>query len=107
MPSCSRTGSGMATRTLRTAAGRRVTVMGRPHGVKDVRTRVRDTAPGVLRMRLRPEEERPIFGAVLGHALVVVSDAHLGVAPPDVEGRLLAFLEAVPTLGDCLLLNGD
>jgi UDP-2,3-diacylglucosamine hydrolase len=58
-------------------------------------------------MRLRPEGERPIFGAVLGHALVVVSDAHLGVAPPDVEERLLAFLEAVPTLGDCLLLNGD
>ena len=58
-------------------------------------------------MRLRPEGERSIFGAVLGHALVVVSDAHLGVAPPDVEERLLAFLEAVPTLGDCLLLNGD
>jgi UDP-2,3-diacylglucosamine hydrolase len=50
---------------------------------------------------------RPIFGAVLGHALVVVSDAHLGVAPPDVEEALLSFLEAVPTLGDCLLVNGD
>jgi hypothetical protein len=36
---------------------------------------------------------------VLGHALVVVSDAHLGVAPPDVEERLLVFLEAVPALG--------
>jgi UDP-2,3-diacylglucosamine hydrolase len=58
-------------------------------------------------MRLRPEGRRSIFGAVLGHALVVVSDAHLGVAPPDVEERLLAFLEAVPTLGDCLLVNGD
>jgi UDP-2,3-diacylglucosamine hydrolase len=58
-------------------------------------------------MRLRPEGERPIFGAVLGHALVVVSDAHLGGVPPDVEERLLAFLEGVPTLGDCLLLNGD
>jgi UDP-2,3-diacylglucosamine hydrolase len=44
---------------------------------------------------------------VLGHALVVVSDAHLGVAPPDVEESLLAFLEAVPSLGDCLLVNGD
>jgi UDP-2,3-diacylglucosamine hydrolase len=49
----------------------------------------------------------PIFGAVLGHALVVVSDAHLGVAPPDVEEALLSFLDAVPTLGDCLLVNGD
>jgi UDP-2,3-diacylglucosamine hydrolase len=44
---------------------------------------------------------------VLGHALVVVSDAHLGAAPPAVEEALLAFLEAVPTLGDCLLVNGD
>ena len=49
----------------------------------------------------------PIFGAVLGHALVVVSDAHLGVTPPQVEEALLAFLEAVPTLGDSLLVNGD
>lgn len=44
---------------------------------------------------------------MLGHALVAVSDAHLGVTPPAVEERLLAFLDAVPTLGDCLLLNGD
>ena len=44
---------------------------------------------------------------MLGHALVVVSDAHLGVAPPAVEEALLAFLEAVPGLGDCLLVNGD
>ena len=44
---------------------------------------------------------------MLGHALVVVSDAHLGVAPPDVEEALLSFLDAVPTMGDCLLVNGD
>jgi UDP-2,3-diacylglucosamine hydrolase len=44
---------------------------------------------------------------VLGHTLVVVSDAHLGVAPPAVEEALLAFLDAVPELGDCLLINGD
>jgi UDP-2,3-diacylglucosamine hydrolase len=49
----------------------------------------------------------PIFGAVLGHALVIVSDAHLGVAPPAAEAALLSFLEAVPDLGDCLLVNGD
>ena len=44
---------------------------------------------------------------MLGHTLVVVSDAHLGVAPPGVEAALLSFLEAVPDLGDCLLVNGD
>jgi UDP-2,3-diacylglucosamine hydrolase len=44
---------------------------------------------------------------VLGHALVIVYDAHLGVAPPSVEEALLSFLEAVPGLGDCLLVNGD
>jgi UDP-2,3-diacylglucosamine hydrolase len=48
-----------------------------------------------------------IFGAVLGSRLVVVSDAHLGVTPPAVEEAFLAFLDAVPGLGDCLLVNGD
>jgi UDP-2,3-diacylglucosamine hydrolase len=52
-------------------------------------------------------EGKPIFGAVLGHTLVVVSDAHLGVAPPQIEEALLEFLDAVPGLGDCLLINGD
>ena len=51
--------------------------------------------------------ERIIFGAVLGRALVVVSDAHLGATPPSVEERFLAFLDAVPDFGDCLLVNGD
>jgi UDP-2,3-diacylglucosamine hydrolase len=58
-------------------------------------------------VRLPRTSERIIFGAVLGHALVVVSDAHLGVTPPAVESALLAFLDAVPDLGDCLLINGD
>jgi UDP-2,3-diacylglucosamine hydrolase len=44
---------------------------------------------------------------VLGHTLVIVSDAHLGVMPPAVEEALLEFLDVVPTLGDCLLVNGD
>ena len=44
---------------------------------------------------------------MLGHTLVVVSDAHLGVAPPAIEEALLEFLDVVPTLGDCLLVNGD
>lgn len=38
---------------------------------------------------------------------MIVSDAHIGAAPADVEDALLAFLDAVPSLGDCLLLNGD
>ncbi len=44
---------------------------------------------------------------MLGHTLIVVSDAHLGVAPPGTEEALLDFLGACPTLGDCLLINGD
>ena len=56
---------------------------------------------------LRSRRGRSIFGAVLGHTLVVVSDAHLGVAPPATEEALLEFLDAVPSLGDCLLINGD
>jgi UDP-2,3-diacylglucosamine hydrolase len=44
---------------------------------------------------------------VPGSTLVIVSDAHLGVTPPAVEEALLAFLDAVPALGDSLLLNGD
>ncbi|NOT09212.1 MAG: UDP-2,3-diacylglucosamine diphosphatase [Gemmatimonadales bacterium] len=39
--------------------------------------------------------------------LVIVSDAHLGSVPPKVEEAFLAFLDAVPTLGDSLLINGD
>jgi UDP-2,3-diacylglucosamine hydrolase len=56
---------------------------------------------------LRSPAERPIFAAVPGPTLVVVSDAHLGVTPPPVEAALLGFLETVPALGDCLLVNGD
>jgi len=44
---------------------------------------------------------------VPGPTLIVVADAHLGVTPPAVEAALLDFLETVPTLGDCLLINGD
>lgn len=39
--------------------------------------------------------------------LVVVSDAHLGAVPRSVEDALLGFLDAVPSLGDSLLINGD
>jgi UDP-2,3-diacylglucosamine hydrolase len=44
---------------------------------------------------------------VLGETLVVVADAHLGYAAPAAEAALLEFLDVVPTLGDCLLINGD
>lgn len=50
---------------------------------------------------------RPIFGPVLGHTIVVVSDAHLGATPPAVEEAMLAFLDAAPSLGDSVLVNGD
>jgi len=39
--------------------------------------------------------------------LVIVSDAHLGAAPARTEEALEAFLDAVPALGDALLVNGD
>lgn len=44
---------------------------------------------------------------MLGTQLVVVSDAHLGAASPEDSAAFLDFLETVPTLGDCLLVNGD
>jgi UDP-2,3-diacylglucosamine hydrolase len=44
---------------------------------------------------------------VPGQTLVIVSDAHIGAAPAQVEAALLDFLDAVPALGDSLLINGD
>lgn len=44
---------------------------------------------------------------MIGQRLVVVADAHLGSAPPADEEAFLAFLDAVPSLGDSLLLAGD
>ena len=39
--------------------------------------------------------------------VLVVADAHLGQVAPEVEATFHAFLEAVPGLGDALLINGD
>jgi UDP-2,3-diacylglucosamine hydrolase len=64
-------------------------------------------SPTFSRLRLPRRAEPSIFGAVLGETLVVVADAHLGVTPPVTEEALLSFLETVPDLGDCLLVNGD
>ena len=44
---------------------------------------------------------------VQGQRLVVVCDAHLGAGSPAAEAGFLAFLDAVPSLGDMLLVNGD
>ena len=56
---------------------------------------------------MRLQAVRPYLCAVLGHTLIVVSDAHLGVAAPAIEEALLDFLDASPGMGDCLLVNGD
>ncbi len=68
--------------------------------------------PGIVRKvkpgnRLRAATEAAIFGAVLGQRLLVVSDAHLGRGTSETEEAFLAFLAAAPSLGDCLLINGD
>jgi UDP-2,3-diacylglucosamine hydrolase len=39
--------------------------------------------------------------------LVLVGDAHLGRRSPDAERAFLAFLNAVPSLGDGLVVTGD
>jgi UDP-2,3-diacylglucosamine hydrolase len=44
---------------------------------------------------------------VLGTTVVTVADAHLGAAPPGATDAFLRFVEAVPSLGDALLINGD
>ncbi|MEZ4456544.1 MAG: UDP-2,3-diacylglucosamine diphosphatase [Gemmatimonadales bacterium] len=44
---------------------------------------------------------------MLGTRLVVVADAHLGAGAPSDEEAFLDFVAAVPSLGDCLLINGD
>lgn len=44
---------------------------------------------------------------MIGHRLIVVADAHLGAASASDEEAFLAFLDAVPSLGDSLLLGGD
>lgn len=44
---------------------------------------------------------------MIGQRLVVVADAHLGAGDAGSEEAFLAFLDAVPSLGDSLLLAGD
>jgi len=56
---------------------------------------------------LARQQQGFLSSVVFGQRLLVLSDAHVGATPPEVEESLLAFLERAPTLGDCLLLNGD
>ena len=44
---------------------------------------------------------------MIGYRLVVAADAHLSAATAASEAAFLAFLDAVPALGDSLLLAGD
>lgn len=56
---------------------------------------------------MRPCSGAPYSSPVFGSRLLVLSDAHVGATPPEVEEALLAFLDRAHTLGDALLLNGD
>jgi UDP-2,3-diacylglucosamine hydrolase len=57
--------------------------------------------------RLQRRGPPPTLGPVQGSRVVVVADAHLGQVPPATAAAFHAFLDAVPTLGDALLINGD
>jgi UDP-2,3-diacylglucosamine hydrolase len=58
---------------------------------------------------LRLALEIPRLGAVSAapSRVVVVADAHLGQAAPAVTTAFVSFLNAVPSLGDALLIDGD
>jgi UDP-2,3-diacylglucosamine hydrolase len=44
---------------------------------------------------------------MLPHAAVIVSDAHIGYAPPDTVAAFHRFLRSVPELANHLVINGD
>lgn len=64
-------------------------------------------------MRLPAWFQLPKLGAVpdafapAATRVVVVADAHLGQVPRTVETAFHRFLDAVPDLGDALVINGD
>lgn len=66
---------------------------------------VKGTVPGMSRLRCLGGRFYP--SAMNAEQLVIVQDAHLGAAGPDVEQAMMAFLDRVPSLGDALLVNGD
>jgi UDP-2,3-diacylglucosamine hydrolase len=55
----------------------------------------------------RPPAGPPYLRPVHCQRLVVVGDAHLGRTTAQAEAAFLAFLDAVPQLGDGLLITGD
>jgi UDP-2,3-diacylglucosamine hydrolase len=44
---------------------------------------------------------------VLASPCYIIGDSHLGVGPPDLERRLVAFLRAVAVRAKALVINGD
>jgi UDP-2,3-diacylglucosamine hydrolase len=44
---------------------------------------------------------------VLNTPCYIISDAHLGFAPPDVERAIVSFLRHVASVGKSLVINGD
>lgn len=62
---------------------------------------------GRARDALPRSSGRPYLCRVFSQRLVVVGDAHIGRESPDTTAALVAFLDAVPALGDGLLVTGD
>lgn len=56
---------------------------------------------------LAPPSGGTYLGPVICQRLVLVGDAHLGRGSPEAEHAFLAFLDAVPQLGDGLVVTGD
>lgn len=48
-----------------------------------------------------------LSSAVTDPRLLIIADAHIGGAPPEIESALLDFLDAAPSLGTALLVVGD
>ena len=44
---------------------------------------------------------------VLSSPCYIIGDTHLGVGPPDLERRLVAFLRGIPPHAQSLVINGD
>lgn len=72
-----------------------------------VLTRFSVGRPKVKALALAPPSGATYLGPVHCQRLVLVGDAHLGRGSIEAEHAFLAFLDAVPTLGDGLLVTGD
>jgi UDP-2,3-diacylglucosamine hydrolase len=64
-------------------------------------------ASGIVNaLRLPMDVTRTYTAPVSSHA-IVVSDAHIGYGPPEVEASFCRFLERVPDLAEHVIINGD